>query len=429
MNSKALLLVIGFFVLISGGFVGASMQPSEVEEWNNKATEILVGEVLSVQTISTNTCSENRSFEFEIKRILISESDLEEGDKINVPFLYNIDTIECAVAGGNYADVSVGDLIKIYASEEDLVYNLMLGGYSIVELDGLDDSGTTGCIGLYWFDNDNKECSQKEFCGAYMYYGLQTFDTEEECESALVETNCKKAGEFCGGVVPEFCCEGLQCYDDEGEPAPSGTCSKDKSAKVCAQDTKRCPDGSYVSRNSEENCKFDECKRNRGNITFTPWQKRNESECVVGCKCVGAVMSCPTESGKIMTITAGRSGNVIVITVDKTEVNTTLEVEIENDTENKTRLRAKMSNGRKAEIKIMPSTASERARERLGELGFNITLKEVGDKVVYELDGEKEAKILGMFKTRARVTAEVDAENGEVVRVRKPWWSFAASGI
>src|SRR3989344_4430442 len=40
--------------------------------------------------------------------------------------------------------------------------------------------------------------------------------------------------------------------------------------------------------------------------SFTPWQKRNESECPDGCKCNGAIVSCPTENGKIMTITAGR---------------------------------------------------------------------------------------------------------------------------
>ncbi len=87
-------------------------------------------------------------------------------------------------------------------------------------------------------------------------------------------------------------------------------------------------------------------------------------------------------------------------------------------------------NGRNAEIKIMPETASATAIERLGELGFNISLKEVGDdKVVYELTAEKEGKMLGLFKVKGKVSVEVDAETGEVVKVRKPWWAFLASGI
>jgi len=78
----------------------------------------------------------------------------------------------------------------------------------------------------------------------------------------------------------------------------------------------------------------------------------------------------------------------------------------------------------------MPETASQRAIERLGQLGFNITLKEVGnDKVAYELTAEKEGKMLGLFKVKGKVSAEVDAETGEVVKVHKPWWAFMASGI
>ena len=42
----------------------------------------------------------------------------------------------------------------------------------------------SGCQNLYWIDNENKECSQKEFCGTYVYQGLQTFETKGECERA-----------------------------------------------------------------------------------------------------------------------------------------------------------------------------------------------------------------------------------------------------
>jgi hypothetical protein len=91
-----------------------------------------------------------------------------------------------------------------------------------------------------------------------------------------------------------------------------------------------------------------------------------------------------------------------------------------------------LSNGRKAEIKIMPETASARAIERLGELNFTVELKEVGKgnetRAVYELTGNKQGKFLGIFKIMAKVRAQVDAETGDV-KVIKPWWSFLASGI
>lgn len=92
-----------------------------------------------------------------------------------------------------------------------------------------------------------------------------------------------------------------------------------------------------------------------------------------------------------------------------------------------------LSNGRKAEIKIMPETASEKAIQRLGELNFTIQLKEVGKgnetKVVYELVSEKEGKIFGLFRAKGKVTALVNAETGEVEKTNKPWWAFLASNI
>ena len=92
-----------------------------------------------------------------------------------------------------------------------------------------------------------------------------------------------------------------------------------------------------------------------------------------------------------------------------------------------------LSNGRNAEIKIMPDAASEKAIERLGELNFTIELKEVGQdenvKAVYEIKGEKQGRFLGIFKIIAKVQAQVDAETGEVVKIKRPWWAFLASGI
>jgi len=41
------------------------------------------------------------------------------------------------------------------------------------------------CKNLWWFDNEHKYCQQKEFCGLYMYLGLRTFETKEECEADL----------------------------------------------------------------------------------------------------------------------------------------------------------------------------------------------------------------------------------------------------
>ena len=104
---------------------------------------------------------------------------------------------------------------------------------------------------------------------------------------------------------------------------------------------------------------------------------------------------------------------------------------------NRTRLKAKLSNGRDAEVKIMPDRASERALERLRlkncvELGgCKIELKEVGEgegvRLAYEMKTERQARFLGLFKMKMNVEAQVNAEDGEIIRVKKPWWAFLAS--
>ena len=81
--------------------------------------------------------------------------------------------------------------------------------------------------------------------------------------------------------------------------------------------------------------------------------------------------------------------------------------------------------------------AAERALERLRlkvcseENNCTIQLKETGNQeqaqLAYEMKIQKQARILGLFKTRMQVFAEVNAENGEVIRTGKPWWAFLAS--
>ena len=45
-------------------------------------------------------------------------------------------------------------------------------------------------------------------------------------------------------------------------------------------------------------------------------------------------------------------------------------------------------------------------------------------KPVYEIEGKKEVKILGIFKKKMNVKAIVDLESNEIKSLEKPWWSF-----
>jgi len=130
--------------------------------------------------------------------------------------------------------------------------------------------------------------------------------------------------------------------------------------------------------------------------------------------------------------------NQFRLQVGEVEAMSNMQISSEYDpAQNRTRLMTQLSNGANAEIKVMPNTASQRAIERLqlkvcnSENNCSIKLKEVGSKeqvrAAYEVQAQKEARVLAMFKTKMQVKAQVDAESGEVIQAKKPWWAFLAS--
>jgi len=142
-----------------------------------------------------------------------------------------------------------------------------------------------------------------------------------------------------------------------------------------------------------------------------------------------------TEKGQSMQIRE-QGQNKMQLSSGGVSANTGMKMTQEK-VQDKTRLKVQLSNGRNAEVKVMPNTVSEKAIERLqlkvcsAENNCQIELKEVGQgeqtRAAYEVHAEKEAKLFGLFKTKMQVQAQVDAENGEVIQSKKPWWAFLAS--
>jgi hypothetical protein len=100
-------------------------------------------------------------------------------------------------------------------------------------------------------------------------------------------------------------------------------------------------------------------------------------------------------------------------------------------------LRVYLSNGRFAEVRILPSTAAQTAidaaQARCENNNCTVELKETGNstnqsdvRAVYEVEVEKDAKVFGVFNSRMPLKVEVNAETGDVVRINRPWWSFMA---
>lgn len=136
------------------------------------------------------------------------------------------------------------------------------------------------------------------------------------------------------------------------------------------------------------------------------------------------------EASKLQVQTSSEFGSTIRSGEGGTEAKT--EMKMSQGEDGKTY--AELSNGMKAEVKVMPESASEKALEVLGakceEMGCEIELKEVGKgeeiKAAYEVKAKKQVKVLGFIKAQMRTQAQVDAETGEVVKTRNSWWGFLA---
>lgn len=78
-------------------------------------------------------------------------------------------------------------------------------------------------------------------------------------------------------------------------------------------------------------------------------------------------------------------------------------------------------------VKITPETASDNAIKFLEAEFESVELIEPtqeGETRRYRVTAKKQAKFLGLFEVDMDVEAEVDAETGEVIQTKAPWWSF-----
>jgi hypothetical protein len=239
--------------------------------------------------------------------------------------------------------------------------------------------------------------------------------------------------------------------------------STENNQTVCATDVKQCDDGTYVSRNPADDCEFFECPdddndsdlneteddeiecgdfglnncetnakcswdetknkcRNKNAVQVKEKNRLREGQngsCPDECTCTGSVTKCYFADGtREMTIRAGNSGNII-IQVKGINVSTTVELYKENGT-----LYGKFKN-KTSEI-ILPDEVKEKIKSRIKQVDFdleNLTLDENG---YYHVQTKKKARLFYIFPVREKTQLQLNAENGEVIKIRNPWWGFLA---
>ena len=152
-------------------------------------------------------------------------------------------------------------------------------------------------------------------------------------------------------------------------------------------------------------------------------QKRiriQEGECPEECDCTGSVMKCALENGgREMTVTAGQSGNIIIqVKGVEGSTNVTLyksEGKMYGEFGEETR-----------QIRVMPDMVRDKIRERV-KRELEEEEIELDEEGTYQYRARKRVRILGLFRARATVRAEINAETGELVRIRNSWWAFLAT--
>jgi len=177
-----------------------------------------------------------------------------------------------------------------------------------------------------------------------------------------------------------------------------------------------------VSRNTEQN----------GNTITVTTEVQNKNVEIIRTRTITRNCDGNNCTGEMQITVQKTKDNETIIRSKNVSVITNWDIEI-NDSDNETYADFI---GYKKQIKIMPDTASERALERLRLKVCNesnnctIQLKDVSNnqtELRYELQIERHYRLLGMFKTKAQVKAEIGAESGNVTITKKPWWAFLAA--
>jgi hypothetical protein len=148
----------------------------------------------------------------------------------------------------------------------------------------------------------------------------------------------------------------------------------------------------------------------------------NSSECPNNCTCQGSTTRCQLNGNREMEIEAGESGNTI-IQVKGIRAQTQIQLYksdgklygVFNDNETKRIL--------------SPEQIQERIRERLMIENCTCENMQLNENGEYEFQTQKRARLFALFPVNERLRLQINAENGEIIRTRAPWWGFLASDI
>ena len=123
-----------------------------------------------------------------------------------------------------------------------------------------------------------------------------------------------------------------------------------------------------------------------------------------------------------MTVTAGRSGNII------------FQVKGVNASTNVTLYKSEgkvygiFKNNKTRAINFLPDQVKEKIKNKIKARLENQTI-ELDENGIYQIQGRKKARLFFLFPVREKIRAQIDSETGEIIKIRNPWWGFLARDI
>jgi len=78
------------------------------------------------------------------------------------------------------------------------------------------------------------------------------------------------------------------------------------------------------------------------------------------------------------------------------------------------------------QVNVLPSIATQVAISKSPQEIKEVELKVVNEKPVYEIEGKKVGKLLWVFPIEISIQTQIDATEGKILQIKKPWWSFLA---
>lgn len=251
------------------------------------------------------------------------------------------------------------------------------------------------------------------------------------------------------------------------------------SFSYCTMELKQCPDGSFVGRDSNNNCEFGECSSKNLSISINSSNLRVQinssvdlpkgdgelkinvgpltlsntsiisypitlnSSCPESCSCVNGKRECSiiinfSQRNNTIDIPVNITENTSISSVGFTKIILTNEEGVTslwsgevkatsyaNLTISNSNLIIK-NNTSEIPVGILPDEALENSG--ISKL-TNLELKTRGEKAIYTVSGTSSGRLFLVIPVTARLQTNIDALSGEVISAEKPWWSFLASGI